>query len=119
MRYPNLRYGNPEGIKFYAQGMTVKELAKRLRRSERSVKDWLSGAKKVPWWVPEILRLQHQAHCEMMRQMGMAPVMKQLGLVTADVLVFPALKTSLEESPAYSRPEGADLSIYSVARSPQ
>src|SRR3990172_3645456 len=97
MRFPNLRYGSPDDLKFYAQGMKVKELAKRLRRSERSVKDWLSGAKKVPWWIPEILRLQHMAHCEMMHQMRMKPARKQLGIVSGNVLKFPTLRKDTQQ----------------------
>jgi transcriptional regulator with XRE-family HTH domain len=92
MRYPNLRYGSPDEMRFHAQGLTVKKLAKRLRRSERSVNEWLSGSRKVPWWIPEILRLQHIAHCEMMHQMRMTPVRKQLGIVSGSVLTFPTPK---------------------------
>src|SRR5438034_11739155 len=88
MRYPNLRYGSPDEMRFYAQGMTVKDLAKRLRRSERSVNEWLAGTRKVPWWIPEILRLQHMAHREMMQQMRMTPVRKQLGIVSGSVAEF-------------------------------
>ena len=90
MRYPNLRYGSPDELRFYAQGSTVKELAKRLRRSERSVKDWLSGERKIPWWIPEIMRLQHMAHCEMMQQMRITPVRKQLGIVSGSITEFKA-----------------------------
>ena len=89
MRYPNRRYGSPDEMRFYAQGIPVKELAKRLRRSERSVHDWLAGNRKIPWWIPEIMRLQHLAYCEMMRQMGIQPTMKKLGIVNGTVLAFP------------------------------
>lgn len=58
MRYPNLRYGNPAEFAFYATGIPLPELARRLRRDERTVRDWLSGRARVPWWVPEILRLK-------------------------------------------------------------
>lgn len=88
MRYPNLRYGSPDEFRFYAQGMTVKDLAKRLRRSERSVNEWLAGKRKLPWWIPEIMRLQHLAHCEMMQQMRITPVRKQLGIVSGTVIEF-------------------------------
>lgn len=88
MRYPNLRYGNPNELNHYAQGMPLKDLARRLRRSERSVRDWLSGAKKVPWWIPEILRLQNVEHAQMLRQMGVQPVLKRLGLVTSTATLY-------------------------------
>ncbi len=93
MKYPNLRYGDPAALAFYTQFYPEKErvrmLARQLRRSERSVRDWLSGAKKMPWWVPEIIRLQRMEHVEMMRQMGMQPVRQRLGVMTGKVIVFP------------------------------
>ena len=82
MRYPTLRYGNPAQLQYYAIGIPVKDLAKGLRRSERSVRDWMNGTKKVPWWVPEILRLQHMEHQEIMRQMNIQPAKKKLGIVS-------------------------------------
>lgn len=77
MRYPNLRYGDPAALAFYTQFLPEKDrvrlLARQLRRSERSVRDWLSGAVKMPWWVPEIVRLQKLEQDEMLRQMNMKP----------------------------------------------
>ncbi|WP_061537199.1 hypothetical protein [Collimonas arenae] len=70
MKYPNLRYGNPQAMNHYAQGIPLKQLAHRLRRSERAVSDWLKGTKKVPFWVPELLRLQRMEHDHIIHQMG-------------------------------------------------
>lgn len=111
MRYPTLRYGNPEEMRFYAQGVPMKDLARRLRRSERSVRDWLTGKKKVPWWVPELLRLQHQEHLERHRQMGFTRSSHRLGVVQAEVIAFPARPEPLElvlDAPA------ADLDPYTL-----
>lgn len=111
MRYPTLRYGNPEEMKFYAQGVPMKDLARRLRRSERSVRDWMTGKKKVPWWVPELLRLQHQESTERLRQMGLTRSVLRLGIVQADVIAFPARPQPLElvqDAPA------ADLDPYTL-----
>jgi hypothetical protein len=58
VRYPNLRYGNPTEFAYYAVGVPLPDLARRLRRDERTVKDWLTGRARVPWWVPEIMRLK-------------------------------------------------------------
>jgi hypothetical protein len=58
MRFPNLRYGDPTEFAYYAMGRTHAELARMLRRDERTIRDWLSGRAKVPWWVPEIMRLK-------------------------------------------------------------
>lgn len=72
MRYPNLRYGNPTEMAYYAAGIPIPTLARRLRRDERTVKDWLAGKKRVPWWVPEVLRLQHKEAQDLTRQMTYA-----------------------------------------------
>jgi hypothetical protein len=86
VRFPNLRYGNPAELAAYVQGIPMPVLARRLRRSERSIRNWLDGRQRVPWWVPEILRLQNLEHRERMRQMGMGPLRAQLGLVSAEVV---------------------------------
>ena len=86
MRYPNLRYGNPTELAYYAMGVPLAVLAKRLRRDERTVRDWLSGRQRVPWWVPEILRLKHMEADLRHRQMGMGALPPRIGIVSADVL---------------------------------
>lgn len=88
MRYPNRRYGNPTAMAHYAlwYGDTP-TLAKALKRSERSVKDWLSGTAKVPWWVPEIMRLQKMEHDAMVYQMTGRQVSARLGVVSESTVV--------------------------------
>lgn len=71
MRYPNTRYGNPNEMLIYTRGLSVKDIAKMLKRSEKTVHSWLQGTNKVPFWVPELLRLRHEAHIERLRRMGM------------------------------------------------
>jgi hypothetical protein len=93
MRYPDLRYGNSNEFAYYVQGVPVKDVARRLRRSERSVKNWLDGKEKMPWWIPELLRLQRLEHSHVLREMNMRPVRHQLGIVGADVIEFPTPKT--------------------------
>lgn len=82
MRYPNRRYGNPTEMAHYAlwYGSTA-ELAKSLKRSERTVRDWLSGAARVPWWVPEIMRLQQMEHADMVRQITGRTMRARWGMV--------------------------------------
>ena len=58
VRYPNSRYGNPAEFAYYATDIPLADLARRLRRDERTVRDWLTGRTRVPWWVPEIMRLK-------------------------------------------------------------
>ncbi|WP_175899108.1 helix-turn-helix domain-containing protein [Burkholderia vietnamiensis] len=74
MRYPNLRYGNPAELRHYADGRSIKQLARELRRSERSVHDWLTGRERVPFWVPELLRLRSFEHWHRVREMTWATI---------------------------------------------
>lgn len=90
MRMPNLRYGDIDELVFYADGRSAKDLARMLRRSERSVNDWLTGKQRCPWWVPELLRLRAMESRERHRQMGFAPATKRLGIVVGDVIRFNA-----------------------------
>lgn len=83
MRYPNLRYGNPTELQFYVGGYGgIARVARVLRRDERTIRDYLSGAKPTPWWVPEILRLKRMESDERHRQMFGAPRRHGLAVVT-------------------------------------
>lgn len=88
MRFPNLRYGNPTEFAYYAMGRTHAELARALRRDEKTVRDWLSGRARVPWWVPEIMRLQRLELQQRQHQMfGAAErdrAARKLGVVQPD-----------------------------------
>lgn len=90
MRYPNLRYGNPTEFAHYAMGIPLPKLARMLRRDERTVRDWLSTKARVPWWVPEIMRLKRMESAERHRQMGFGTLAPRLGLVTGDVISLAA-----------------------------
>jgi hypothetical protein len=85
MRFPNLRYGNPTEFAFYCMGRSNADVAKTLRRDERTVRDWLSGRAKLPWWVPEIMRLKRMEMLDRQRQMFGAVTARadytQLGVV--------------------------------------
>jgi len=88
MRYPNTRYGNPTEFQYYAQGQKPKDIAKRLRRSEHSINLWLAGKRRMPWWVPEILRLQRLEYDLWMHQTGLGRMRTKLGIASADVIAF-------------------------------
>jgi hypothetical protein len=90
VRYPNLRYGNPAEMAYYVMGRTLADVARSLRRDERTVRDWLSGRARVPWWVPEILRLRRMELEHRQRQMGMGALAPLLGIVAADVIQLAA-----------------------------
>lgn len=119
MRYPNKRYGNPTAMAYYAMWYgNVENLAKALKRSERTVRDWLSGAAKVPWWVPEIMRLQQMEHYDTARQITGRKTLARLGVVTADGAVIdastrfhpaPAVPPSAEPAPGLDADPGADV----------
>lgn len=94
MRYPNLRYGNPTEFRHYAQHMPIRDLARLLRRSERTVQDWLHERQRIPFWVPELLRLRDVERVQQLRHMGILPTMRKLGIVSGDVVRFPAPKTA-------------------------
>lgn len=82
MKYPNRRYGNPTAMAHYAMWYgDVPSLARYLKRDVRTVRDWLSGAQRVPWWVPEIMRLQQMEHNQMVYQMTGRQAAARLGVV--------------------------------------
>jgi hypothetical protein len=78
MKYPNLRYGNVEALQYYAQGHSPRDIAKTLRRTERCIQNWLNGKERVPWWAPEILRLQQFEYEMRTRRMGLSAHVIQL-----------------------------------------
>jgi hypothetical protein len=98
VRYPNLRYGNPTEFAYYAMGVALPDLARRLRRDERTVRDWLSGRQRVPWWVPEIMRLKRMEADLRHRQMGMGALAPRLGIVSADVIALPTAPSLVDAS---------------------
>jgi hypothetical protein len=88
VRYPNLRYGNPTEFAYYVMTYAggAAAVARMLRRDERTVRDWLSGRQRLPWWVPEIMRLQRLESASIQRQMFInittKPATARLGVVT-------------------------------------
>ena len=91
MKSLNRRYGNPAAMRHYAIYYgDVPTLARALRRSERSVRDWLSGASRVPWWVPELMRLQQMEHADTVRQITGRHIGARLGIVGAGGTVVDA-----------------------------
>lgn len=50
------------------------DLASILRRDERTVSDWLRAKKRVPWWVPEYMRLRQMEQADIRRGMNMTAI---------------------------------------------
>ncbi|WP_308921167.1 hypothetical protein [Janthinobacterium sp. J1-1] len=69
-------------------GIPLADLARILRRDERTVRDWLSAKQRVPWWVPQYMRLRHMERAERFRQMGFSSTHAKLGIVRGDVIVL-------------------------------
>lgn len=105
MRYPNLRYGNPTEMAYYAMGVPLPVLAKRLRRDERTVRDWLNAKRRVPWWVPEILRLKHMEADLRHRQMGFGALAPKLGLVSGTVIALTQPAKSFDDAVPVLNPD--------------
>lgn len=113
MRYPNLRYGNPTEMAYYTMGVPLPDLARRLRRDERTVRNWLTGRARVPWWVPEILRLKRMEAEIRHRQMGMGQLAPLLGVVSGDVITLQQ-PTNRTQSPAAHEVEPASQVMRAV-----
>ncbi len=113
MRYPNTRYGNPTELQYYSQGLSEKELAKELKRSEKTVKNWLQGKYKIPFWVPELMRLRHLEAEIKFKQMGIEGYRQRFGIVKADVLEFKPIAHILDniETDSLPIPEPARYAI--------
>jgi hypothetical protein len=82
---------------------TLKQLARMLRRDERTVRDWMTAKNRVPWWVPEILRLKHMEAVERHRQMGLGVLAPRLGIVLGDVVEL--------QRPTRKKPQITDLRL--------
>lgn len=77
MKYPNQRYGNPEALRHWMLHFGgITGTAKYLKRTTRTLANWLSYRERMPWWVPEILRLKAFEHAEQMRHMGILRQMR-------------------------------------------
>lgn len=112
MRYSNLRYGNPAELNHYALGVPLDALARMLRRDPRTVRDWMTCRRRVPWWVPELLRLRHMEASERHRQMTGAPMLARLGIVGADVI-------ELHRPRIKKEPEATDLRLSDFDAAPK
>lgn len=88
MKYPNKRYGCPFELQHYAGMLSDKDLAKVLYRSEKTIKRWRSGKEKIPFWVPELMRLRQFERQQRLFQMGVGRERTRLGRVRGDVIDF-------------------------------
>ena len=82
-------YASYHEFQFQCQGRPTWAIAQMTRRSVRTIERYLSGTQKIPWWIPEILRLQDQEYFDRTRQQGFNPIRKKLGIVTGELIEFP------------------------------
>lgn len=101
MRYPNQRYAPVSHLQHEAIGWTTKQLARHLKRDERTIRNWMSGRLPVPWWVPEILRLERYEKNNQLRSMlSMNLPLARLGIVTGEKIVhIDTMKVTLKNLP--------------------
>ena len=57
MQDPSKRWANPAEFDYWAKVYTVKVLSKKLKRTPRTIRDWLRGARPIPAWTVAVLRL--------------------------------------------------------------
>jgi len=111
MKYPNLRYGSPDELRYYATGIPLADLARQLRRDERTVRDWLNSRRRVPFWVPELLRLRNEERTSQLRRMGISRGLHRIGLTNGKVIT---LRTATTPNHAHFR----DTESFSAKTSP-
>ena len=107
MKHPNSRYGNPLEMAFYRRGLSDEELAHYLHRSTKTIERWRTGREKIPFWVPELLRLREFEYQQRMHQMGIVKEKSRLGLMKDNVLTFrlndhaPAWQAPVQQRPTF------------------
>lgn len=70
MFHPNRRYGHAHVLRALTAGMPIDAISRRLRRHPRTIHDWLTDRRPVPWWATEIIDLQNQIAWYELRYMG-------------------------------------------------
>ncbi len=73
MFHPNRRYGDPAVLRAYTAGMPIQSIAQQLHRHPRTIHDWMTGKRRLPWWVPELLMIRQQLAFYELRHMGITP----------------------------------------------
>lgn len=58
MKNKTKRWANPAEFEYYARAYSLHTLARILRRTPRTIRDWQLGNRPIPSWAPEVLRLR-------------------------------------------------------------
>lgn len=61
------KWGYLSEFEYYTSGVPRKALARVYKISERTLNDWMTGKRPVPWWACEIARYKHQELVEYVR----------------------------------------------------
>lgn len=59
MHDPSRRWANPAEFDYYARVYNARTLAKMLKRTSRTIRDWQRGARPIPSWTIDVLRLSN------------------------------------------------------------
>lgn len=108
MFHTNRRYGSPDALRAYLAGFTIQDAARQLRRHPRTIRDWLTGKRRIPWWTVELLELRHRAALQDLRHMGIRPGPYQRAPTTSKITTATTHATTATTSRtrAGSSPDG-------------
>lgn len=74
MFHPNRRYSHANVLRALTAGMPTDAISRRLRRHPRTIHDWLTDRRPIPWWATEIIDLQNRIAWYELRYMGIRPL---------------------------------------------
>ncbi|BCM15185.1 hypothetical protein MAFF241648_43750 (plasmid) [Ralstonia solanacearum] len=84
MHDPSRRWANPAEFDYYAKGYNTKNLSKLLRRTSRTIRDWQRGARPIPSWTVDVLRLKDAEAVENRRRLYPLHERRQMQLLQDD-----------------------------------
>jgi hypothetical protein len=64
------RWGNANEFRYYCRGLPTRTIARMVRRTERTVRDWIKGHRPTPAWAVELVRLRELERHELLRQLA-------------------------------------------------
>ena len=62
------RWGNANEFRYYCRGLPTRTIATIVRRTERTVRDWISGNRPTPAWAVELVRLRELERQHVLQQ---------------------------------------------------
>ena len=62
------RWGNANEFRYYCRGLPTRTIARMVRRTERTVRDWIKGHRPTPAWAVELVKLRELERKDVLRQ---------------------------------------------------